>query len=303
MLDMETYHGHVRTQLDAILLFEACRLGLLPRIQRRLSERERLQISSGCIYVWDEREAGMRRWTDGKPWSASRVSGSFLTYREMEGTRRLSPETSNEPNKKKMKTNSTSEGSTSPPESTGGEDGYRYKPGGLYKQSFSIITSSNLKLHLISYYTKEDVNSGKLVQPSMDPKFKDIRIPIELYPDTSPSGSNLTPAITTVPLDPHYRQPPPQPQQQAPQVPSMHQVLNHRGHIGQAPPPSLQPQGLGYLHPNPRSPLPAPINLTNFNNITSTTNNNNNNVRRYDMPPPYSEDRRALNMLDKVLSI
>ncbi|CAP72744.1 uncharacterized protein PODANS_2_1730, partial [Podospora anserina S mat+] len=66
----------------------ACRLGLLPRVQRRLSEKERQQIRSGSVYVWDEREAGMRRWTDGKSWSASRVSGSFLTYREMEGKRR-----------------------------------------------------------------------------------------------------------------------------------------------------------------------------------------------------------------------
>src|SRR5271169_1107954 len=86
-LGMETYYGHVRTPNDAILLFEACRLGVLQRVQRRLSEKERASIRSGSVFVWDEREAGMRRWTDGKSWSASRVSGSFLTYREMEGKR------------------------------------------------------------------------------------------------------------------------------------------------------------------------------------------------------------------------
>ena len=84
---METYRGFVRTPQDAIKLFEACRLGHLPRVQRRLSEKERQSIQSGSVFVWDEREAGMRRWTDGKSWSASRVSGSFLTYREMEGKR------------------------------------------------------------------------------------------------------------------------------------------------------------------------------------------------------------------------
>src|SRR5271169_694359 len=84
---MEPYYGHVRTPADAILLFEACRLLVLPRVQRRLSEKERAMIRSGSVFVWDEREAGMRRWTDGKSWSASRVSGSFLTYREMEGKR------------------------------------------------------------------------------------------------------------------------------------------------------------------------------------------------------------------------
>ena len=29
---METYYGHVRTPADAIILFEACRIGLLPRV-------------------------------------------------------------------------------------------------------------------------------------------------------------------------------------------------------------------------------------------------------------------------------
>ena len=84
---MDTYFGQIRSPADAIKLFEACRLGLLPRVQRRLSEKERQSIKSGSVFVWDEREAGMRRWTDGKSWSASRVSGSFLTYREMEGKR------------------------------------------------------------------------------------------------------------------------------------------------------------------------------------------------------------------------
>ena len=84
---MDTYYGQIKIPQDAIILFEACRLGMLPRVQRRLSERERNEIRSGSVFVWDEREAGMRRWTDGKSYSASRVSGSFLTYREMEGKR------------------------------------------------------------------------------------------------------------------------------------------------------------------------------------------------------------------------
>jgi hypothetical protein len=55
---METYHGVVKSPADAIILFEACRLGQLPRVQRRLSEKERQSIKSGSIFVWDEREAG-----------------------------------------------------------------------------------------------------------------------------------------------------------------------------------------------------------------------------------------------------
>ena len=124
---METYNGHVRTPADAILLFEACRIGLLPRVQRRLSEKERQQIKSGSVFVWDEREAGMRRWTDGKSWSASRVSGSFLTYREMEGKRGGSfPTPTPAP---KRPSGKSPDGSATGDSEGEGPDGYRYKPG------------------------------------------------------------------------------------------------------------------------------------------------------------------------------
>src|ERR1700731_3573777 len=132
---METYCGHVRTPADAIKLFEACRLGLLPRVQRRLSEKERQSIKSGSVFVWDEREAGMRRWTDGKSWSASRVSGSFLTYREMEGKRGgFAQSTSKRAPGPGTKSDGQKSGD-SDQDLDEGPDGYRYKPDGLLKQS------------------------------------------------------------------------------------------------------------------------------------------------------------------------
>src|SRR5271170_3071326 len=138
---METYNGHVRTPTDAIILFEACRLGLLPRVQRRLSEKERQLIRSGSVFVWDEREAGMRRWTDGKSWSASRVSGSFLTYREMEGKRggsNVASASSGSARTPESSRNSAEDSTqtSQQPEAEEGPDGYRYKPDGLMKQSF-----------------------------------------------------------------------------------------------------------------------------------------------------------------------
>ncbi len=149
---METYHGHVRTPADAIKLFEACRLGMLPRVQRRLSEKERQSIRSGSVFVWDEKEAGMRRWTDGKSWSASRVSGSFLTYREMEGKRGSG---FNVVRRGAGKTPDSGRGSDED-QDDGEPDGYRYKVDGLMKQSFSITTSTGQHLHLISYYRATD---------------------------------------------------------------------------------------------------------------------------------------------------
>ncbi|KAF1809031.1 hypothetical protein P152DRAFT_461893 [Eremomyces bilateralis CBS 781.70] len=199
---METYHGHVRTPQDAIILFEACRLGLLPRVQRRLSEKERQQIKSGSVFVWDEREAGMRRWTDGKSWSASRVSGSFLTYREMEGKRGGNGYTGSHPPRRT--------GRTSPEEPKNGEsedhdpdegpDGYRYKPDGLMKQSFSLTTNSGQHLHLISYYSRSQPTAQPLKQPSSDPALRTIRPQKGMYPEASVSETPNMPAVTRGPM-------------------------------------------------------------------------------------------------------
>jgi hypothetical protein len=193
---METYHGHVRTPNDAIILFEACRIGLLPRVQRRLSEKERQQIKSGSVFVWDEREAGMRRWTDGKSWSASRVSGSFLTYREMEGKRGGSA-VPTPPVAKRASGKSPDDSATGDSDGEG-PDGYRYKPDGLMKQSFSITTQSGQHLHLISYYSRS--NSNNLPQPTNDPQLRHIRPPKNMYPESAVNETQTVPAVTRGPM-------------------------------------------------------------------------------------------------------
>lgn len=48
-------------------------------VNRRLKEDERkLMIKSGTIFIWDEKVAGMKRWTDGLLWSPSRILQNFL---------------------------------------------------------------------------------------------------------------------------------------------------------------------------------------------------------------------------------
>ncbi|KAK6953690.1 hypothetical protein Daesc_005995 [Daldinia eschscholtzii] len=193
---METYRGYVRTPADAIKLFEACRLGLLPRVQRRLSEKERQSITSGSVFVWDEREAGMRRWTDGKSWSASRVSGSFLTYREMEGKRGTTFGTTRRSNGR-----TPDSGRLSEEDQDGEPEGYRYKADGLMKQSFSITTSQGQHLHLISYYSRPHAGAGDLLQPTTDPQLRHI-VPVKgMYPESSLHESN-PPALTRAPMQP-----------------------------------------------------------------------------------------------------
>ncbi|CAG8649263.1 15653_t:CDS:2 [Cetraspora pellucida] len=205
---METYFGFVKSPQDAILLFEACRIGFLSRIQRRLSEKERSSIRSGSVFVWDEREAGMRRWTDGKSWSASRVSGSFLTYRELESKRKSNSRGSNNPHDLSSEDTDSSE-SYHPvsKKSMSATEQCRYKHGGLVKQSFSITTTAHQKLHLICYYTKADVINEKLQIPSHDEKLKNIVIPKGISISPNPYAWQLQQSHATAHQHRHSSEP------------------------------------------------------------------------------------------------
>ncbi|CAO3594144.1 unnamed protein product [Absidia cylindrospora] len=168
---METFIGHIKTPQDALIIFEACRRGQLHMVKRRLSTKERMNIQSGSIFAFDEGEAGMRQWTDGPTWSPSRVLGSFLTYRELDTKRR--------PRRHFIsffQWRRFNDGGIS----------CSYKLNGLIKQSFSICTVSNQKLHLISYYSKADVVNGRLTLPSLDPNLNKIVIPKGMYPELNP---------------------------------------------------------------------------------------------------------------------
>ncbi|KAJ7510980.1 Gti1/Pac2 family-domain-containing protein [Mycena galericulata] len=79
------WSGWIATTGDALLILEAARRGLIPRVTRRLAEAERKAlVTSGAVFVFDEEESGIRRWTDGCFWSPSRILGNFLLYRETE---------------------------------------------------------------------------------------------------------------------------------------------------------------------------------------------------------------------------
>lgn len=84
MNQIETYYGIIDSTADALRVFELCRQGRLGRVRRRLHEKERHLIRSGSVFVFDEKESGIRRWTDGRLWSPSRILGNFLIYRELD---------------------------------------------------------------------------------------------------------------------------------------------------------------------------------------------------------------------------
>lgn len=289
---METYNGHVRTPADAIILFEACRIGLLPRVQRRLSEKERQSIKSGSVFVWDEREAGMRRWTDGKSWSASRVSGSFLTYREMEGKRGGSSFDKNA-NRDGIQNNDG--------DSDGGPDGYRYKPDGLMKQSFSITTNSGQHLHLISYFSRASAATQNLIQPSNDTQLRHIRPEKGMYPESTVHEQSTIPAVTRGPMSsPGYTHSPHQPSPYARAAP--YAYSHHPGYMPPSPmhtppgypghPPYYQQTGpypgqsplqnMQYPPPPAQAGYGPPPPMTNFDRPPPPMSNNG-------LPPPHPQ--------------
>ncbi|KAJ2157831.1 Gluconate transport-inducing protein [Coemansia sp. RSA 552] len=177
----ETYHGFVDTAHDALLLFEASASGLLPRVQHRFGDRERQTIRSGAVYVWDEEETGMRRWTDGRTWSPSRVHGCFLIYYELEGRRH------------QFVTRNQGRGSRSAPRGGRADSLHMpYEPAppsviqreqGLIKKALSLCTNDKRKLHLVCYYSREDVENGRLTSPTNDSRFEGIQVFEERYPE------------------------------------------------------------------------------------------------------------------------
>ncbi|KAF8199972.1 Gti1/Pac2 family-domain-containing protein [Mycena galopus ATCC 62051] len=80
----------VRSPQDAHVIFHGVFTRRLPMITRRLDTEERRAITSGCVFVWEERGGpntepmglGIERWTDSIRWGPSRVREEFLFYHE-----------------------------------------------------------------------------------------------------------------------------------------------------------------------------------------------------------------------------
>jgi Gti1/Pac2 family transcription factor len=70
----------IRSVQDAHRVFLAVQEGTLQMVTRRLDADERLALTSGCVYAWEERGPhsevtgmGIERFTEGRRWSPSRV--------------------------------------------------------------------------------------------------------------------------------------------------------------------------------------------------------------------------------------
>jgi len=179
---MESYYGYIRTPADAILLIQACYDGALPRIKKRLSPREGRAIQNGSIFIWEEHETGLKRWTDGRKWSPSRVAGRFLIYREMQPTAKCASMAQPEP---ESDIRSETPRQRRDFRSVVGIDDDRSIEGPkfkLMKLSFSVASPTGHHWHVISYYHQSDSPGNDLREPTADPSLKHIHPQKELFP-------------------------------------------------------------------------------------------------------------------------
>ncbi|KAK6858999.1 hypothetical protein PG995_004852 [Apiospora arundinis] len=189
-----TFVGYISSTMDALILFEACLTGHTSHVPRLPHDLERANlIRSGNVFIYEEHSSGIKRWTDGDPWSPSRVLGNFLLYRELD--ERFQPGEK----KRAMKQTDKSSGVTkhtstsratavgfsgmnmgglatqyldAPGNIKGAEralvgslvDSYQIKPGGLVKKTISI-QYKGIQHHLVSYYNIDDVVNKKLRTP------------------------------------------------------------------------------------------------------------------------------------------
>lgn len=80
---MRKINGYINSYDEALLVVHAARLGALDVTKERLNVDARERIESGNIFCFIENMSGMKRWTDGRIWSPSKICGEFLIYQEV----------------------------------------------------------------------------------------------------------------------------------------------------------------------------------------------------------------------------
>lgn len=207
-----TWRGHIETTKDALLVFEACFNGTLAHCFRRPHDRERNQlIVSGNVFVYEEATSGIKRWTDGIPWSPSRILTNFLIYRQLNapfppGEKKRATKRGQRPTRPGEPYPSSSSragaiddghrfSSVSPAtpgfkrEESGDRDAnrgllgslvdsYEFKENGLLKKTMTVVIN-HVQHHLVSYYTLHDAKNF-LNTPKDDARLKNVILRPEL---------------------------------------------------------------------------------------------------------------------------
>ncbi|KAG6007226.1 hypothetical protein E4U21_006245 [Claviceps maximensis] len=175
-----SWQGYIASTTDALVIIEAYLLGIVNGIPRRprYAEHHSL-IKSGSVVIFEERSSGIKRWTDGLKWGPSRVLGNFLIYRELDDSSNpirkptAKPKTSRSGRKRSAGTSAANVAGSF-------GDWYQFKQDGLVKKTISVSVQERT-LHLVSYFTMEDVMLGRLLTPTVEPGLHHIVPRLELF--------------------------------------------------------------------------------------------------------------------------
>ncbi|KAI9458266.1 Gti1/Pac2 family-domain-containing protein [Russula earlei] len=176
---------HVRDARDAHTVFEAVRQGLLRPVTRRLNEVERsMYITSGAIFVWEESDddLGLKRWTDGRVWSQSRMREPYLFYDERLPSDEARGNDHQSSGNFRFVDGIARSGPISPALSH--YDRSEHHPMGLVKQAYSAWVLDNpearpRKWHLTAYFTYVDLHQIPTVD--QDPVLRGVAVPVGVY--------------------------------------------------------------------------------------------------------------------------
>ncbi|KAF8160714.1 Gti1/Pac2 family-domain-containing protein [Crassisporium funariophilum] len=152
----------IRSPADARTVFHSVFMNILPMVTRRLDTEERSLITTGSVYVWEERGphaeltgVGIERWTDGIRWGPSRVREGFLFYQEKPTSQQLYSER------------------LSP---------YDSSRSVLIKQTYTVFVDTprgQRKWHLIAYFTEETANRLRTIDDI--PQLVSLSVPHAKY--------------------------------------------------------------------------------------------------------------------------
>lgn len=214
-----TFHGFVSSEQEALSLFDACLRGELHFVDRRPYHTERSElIRSGNVFIYHEEATSIKRWTDSVAWSASRILGDFLIYRELE---KPFPSGEKRSVKRQKRQNSFSE-----PCSYGVNDSvatntitplnlmtlaatsteatsdaarkkaywdlerslvgslignYAFRANGLIKMTMIIGRKIGPSLHMVSYYKPQDIRNGAPMSLLHDSRLRTISTSDQLH--------------------------------------------------------------------------------------------------------------------------
>ncbi|KAI8831463.1 Gti1/Pac2 family-domain-containing protein [Chytriomyces cf. hyalinus JEL632] len=139
----ETWTGFIKDHADAKCIVESVVAGQLLAVNNFPVMMSGVRIRSGTVLVFAEKTAKVEkmRWRDGLNWSYSRISGSFLLYREVEPI----PQYSHNNTPPQILENSEFILRSVRPNT-------QLIPGGLAKRTMTVEGSCGTKFRLINYF-------------------------------------------------------------------------------------------------------------------------------------------------------